>query len=52
MRSARAISVPWFPALLVTFAGFCSLVYQVVWERIYEYQLDPLGTLLGLTRPR
>ena len=31
-RVARALSL-----LIVGFAGFCSLVYQVVWERLLKY---------------
>ena len=27
----------WFVRLLVTFSGFCSLVYQVLWDRIARY---------------
>jgi spermidine synthase len=36
-RSTRHWIHRWFVFLIVGFAGFCSLVYQVVWERTLKY---------------
>jgi spermidine synthase len=43
-RTKVSVSVPnawrsWIPIAVVTVSGFCSLIYQVVWERMLRYNL-------------